>query len=168
MKEYRLPILNKKGETIAHTLVDEVDFWSLRRITLHLDGEGYVLFYQRLRVKPYKYRAMKIHNVIMAPPSDRVVDHKFGDKLDNRRKSLRVVTQTENSRNRKANSTKKVQARTGVQFFEKQSVWQAKIYFGKKNVFLGNWKTKELAEAARIGAERVLWDNMAPSKGAQR
>lgn len=40
-----------------------------------------------------------LHRFITSPPSDKDVDHKNHDKLDNRRPNLRVVTRAENLQN---------------------------------------------------------------------
>jgi hypothetical protein len=42
-----------------------------------------------------------LHRFIMEPPKRRVVDHKYHDTLDNRRRYLEVVTHKKNRKNRK-------------------------------------------------------------------
>lgn len=44
-------------------------------------------------------KAEFLHRVIMQPPADMVVDHRDGDKLNNRRDNLRICTQKQNAIN---------------------------------------------------------------------
>lgn len=164
-RTYRLPILNRKGEKVAETILDEQDFTVLRSKTLHLNNEGYVQFSIQQSVNPYRYKHVRVHRFIMRPAKGFVVDHINGDPLDNRRKNLRVCTSTENTRNQRTEKNKQSSGRVGVNFFVKQNCWQARITHNRRSINLGNWKTQDLAEAARIGAEKALWGNFAPSKG---
>ena len=47
-----------------------------------------------------KGKRVRLHRYIMNPPEDMVVDHIDGDTTNNLRNNLRVVTQTDNLRNR--------------------------------------------------------------------
>lgn len=40
-----------------------------------------------------------LHNFLMTPPRDKIVDHKNGDGLDNRRSNLRLATHSQNQWN---------------------------------------------------------------------
>lgn len=102
-------------------------------------------------------RGRHLHREIMHPPPGFVVDHKNGDGLDNRRKNLRVVTQSENLRNvvgARSNSTSGV---LGVSWHKGSKRWVARIFHEGKNVNLGKYVTKEEAAAARLAGERELW-----------
>lgn len=79
--------------------------------------------------------------------SGMVIDHINGDKLDNRIKNLRMVTERENFNNRTKN-------RNGNKFgcyYDKQyKKWRSSIIDGGKKVNLGRFATEEEAHQAYI------------------
>lgn len=83
------------------------------------------------------------------------IDHRNRNKLDNRTKNLRIVTRSRNVFNswlQKNNST----GHRGV-FYEKKNEskpWLAKIGVRKKQVYLGNFKTKKEAISAYTQAAK--------------
>ena len=48
-----------------------------------------------------KRTTISMHDVIMPPPEGKETDHRFGNKLDNRKEVLRCVEHVNNTRNRK-------------------------------------------------------------------
>lgn len=84
-----------------------------------------------------------------------VIDHINGNRGDDRFENLRDVTPLLNARNAALFSSNK-SGFPGVEFHSRDLVWTAKIGVGGKQTHLGNFKTKEEAIAARIGAEVVL------------
>jgi hypothetical protein len=84
------------GETC---LVDEQDAALLSGRSLWLDGRGYV----RISGGPGK-RPVHLHLFLARPPRGFVVDHRSGDRLDNRRGNFRVCRQKDNARNRRLHS----------------------------------------------------------------
>lgn len=72
-----------------------------------------------------------------------VVDHINGDGLDNRRSNLRVCTQRENSRNRRA-----VHGYRGVSWKADIGRWRARIMVDRREISLGAFDTQALAAAA--------------------
>jgi hypothetical protein len=85
---YKIPLVGSD----QFALVDIVDrdrvFWTVWT----LNSSGYV---QQLNDGEF------LHHRIIGKPSDkRVIDHINGDKMDNRRENLRVVTRSQNARNK--------------------------------------------------------------------
>lgn len=85
--------------------------------------------------------------------SDKIIDHRNGDKTDNRLANLRECTQAENTRNstRRSHSG---QPYKGVRR-TRAGTWQARIRIDNKEVYLGTFGTPEQAhEAYAKGAQR--------------
>jgi hypothetical protein len=79
--------------------VDAEDYEWLMRYKWHTG-------YTRDRTRAYAYthdehnRSVLMHRLIMKPPPGKVVDHKNGNGLDNRRCNLRICNQAQNLCNR--------------------------------------------------------------------
>jgi hypothetical protein len=102
-----------------------------------------------------------MHKVILEAPTGKVVDHINGDKLDNRRVNLRVVTQSQNSMNRRPYENTK-SGYKGVTFSHGR--WQARIGSNGIRKTLGYFKTaREAAEAYAIAAKDIQGECMHPT-----
>jgi hypothetical protein len=128
-------------------LVAIVDSADLPRVSPH---RWYVVR-GRKRGTPYvgtrltgETHATMLHRLIMDAPEGLVVDHINGDTLDNRRANLRVTTQGNNAKNRRANLSNP--GYKGVHR-HKDGGWVAKIGSGPAREYLGYFATAE--EAAR-------------------
>lgn len=60
-----------------------------------VDSKGYGRTYGRVN---YKTWAQALHRFLLDPPADMEIDHINGNRLDNRRENLRIVTRQENMR----------------------------------------------------------------------
>jgi hypothetical protein len=98
-------------------------------------------------VRTEKGKRVYMHRVIKNPCQTQVVDHKNGDKLDNRRSNLRVCSSRENHCNQKI-SKHNTSGAKGVVFNKKNSNWNARITHKMKRIHLGTFKTKEEAIVA--------------------
>lgn len=92
-----------------------------------------------------KYGAM--HRYIMGNPSDKLVDHVNGDRLDNRRENLRLVSNLENAWNSKPykNSTSKYK---GVCWNKRMGKWVTQIVFKGKLVYSKSFISEDEAGKA--------------------
>ncbi len=88
-------------------------------------------------------------------PKNIYIDHINGDACDNRILNLRLACPTMNSRNRKL-SNNNTSGTAGVHWDKRRGLWKATIYAELRHRYLGQFKTKEEAIAARKGAEKVL------------
>lgn len=98
-----------------------------------------------------------LHRMIMKPANGNVVDHINGDGLDNRRKNLREVTQSENLRNIAGPQRNSTSGILGVSYHKGSKRWYARIFHEGRTVILGRFLTKEEAAAARLAGEAELW-----------
>lgn len=81
-----------------------------------------------------------------------MVDHIDGIKDNNIFNNLRDVDQSTNQKNRKLDIRNKSGV-MGVRWLSNIEKWQADIRVDKKLIYLGRWKDKESAIAARVQAE---------------
>lgn len=108
------------------------------------------------KIKPYKWgwccgyaRCTKekigLHEFIVGREKDKEIDHINGDKLDNRKNNLRLVTHQQNSMNMKGR---------GYHFEKAMKKWKAKITHKGKVIKLGFFEKEEDAKKARLEAEK--------------
>lgn len=79
-------------------------------------------------------------------PEDMEIDHKNGNKKDNRIDNLRIVTSSQNSFNSRAKSTNKSGVK-GVHWHESSGTWRAVITVKGRQVYAKHFKS--LAEASK-------------------
>lgn len=89
------------------------------------------------------------------------IDHKNGNRSDNRISNLRKVTKSENQRNsaQRVNNTSGVHGvnwKPKYNSIEGDGRWVARIWNGPRHVYLGSFKSLHEAAIARKAAERAL------------
>jgi len=119
----------------------------------HLDMHNWSLTKDGYASTSIGGKMVKMHHLIIGKPIDGlVVDHINRDKLDNRLKNLRHVTQKVNMRNvglLKNNTT----GVTGVTYDKAGKRWIAQAFYGYKRIHGGRYKTFEEAVVARKALE---------------
>lgn len=135
-----------------YAIVDDDDFLLLNSVKWCLVAGGVYAGRKYHNKTQYMHVAIaKIHDGFLT--TDSVVDHINGNQLDNRKSNLRVCTQAENTRNRKAqNVTSKYK---GVGFDKKAGKWRARIRDNYKHIFLGYFDYPEDAAIAYENAARL-------------
>lgn len=138
-----------KGGRFA--LVDAKDFASVSGYTW-FNKSGYAVRSVRKGEKGYvgrkKTRMILMHRSILRPPAGMMVDHKNGNRLDNRRSNLRAATDPQNSFNRRPLSATGYK---GVYRYKRYNKWRAEI----QKKFLGIFDSpEEAAEAYNVEAFR--------------
>lgn len=91
-----------------------------------------------------------MHRIVTNCPEGMVVDHINGNGLDNRKENLRVVTRSQNGKNRKSNKNN-TSGYKGVTYDRRSDSYKASIMSDRKNVYLGTFNTAE--EAAKAYAD---------------
>ena len=145
--DYRLDgdIVYVKLDDYNEMICDIEDWMRLKDRHWRLDGAGYV-------VTSIKKKYTSFHRVVMIPEKGKVVDHINHNKLDNRKNNLRVVTQSENSKNRACGSRNNTGV-TGVYFLKNSGKWVAYVGDNGKNIRLGEFDDFDLAVLERKKAE---------------
>jgi hypothetical protein len=115
-------------------IVDDSDYEILSDYKWNLSGGLYAVRFE-------KGKQILMHRQIMDAPKGMVVDHINGNKLDNRRKNLRVCTNQQNICNMKSKNNSGFK---GVYFDRCSKKYTARV--NKKH--LGTFKSAE--EAARV------------------
>lgn len=143
-------------------VIDEADWPLVKDLTLYRGTNGYVYFCARMHGAKC---AGTLHAFLMNAPKGTQVDHINGDKLDNRRSNLRIVTHQLNQVNRKRLNRNNNSGLRGVAYAPRYSLkkpWRAQITVNRKNLNLGFFASKEEAIAARRYAELAHYGEMCP------
>lgn len=137
-------------------IVDDEDFEWLSRYKWCYTKAGYAVRASRINGKR---RTVYMHREILQAPAGLEVDHINGDKLDNRRSNLRIVTKQQNmfnQRPRKGSSRYK-----GVTWFSRTQKWRAFIKIDGKFRSLGYFDDEKEAALAYDRAARELFGEYA-------
>lgn len=129
------------------TIVDNEDFSTLNKFKWHFNV--YATRTPRDAERDLKKaKNWRMHWEIVGKPAKGLeVDHINRNKLDNRRRNLRIVTKSQNVRNRGKTSVNK----SGFKGVSWQSVfkkWRATIVVNKKQLHLGYFNTPAKAHKA--------------------
>jgi hypothetical protein len=90
-----------------------------------------------------------LHRYLLNPAVGMVVDHVNHNTLDNRRKNIRVITQAQNTQNKK-HLTKSKSGFRNVAWNNRLSKWRVKIVVNKKCISVGHFGTiNDAIEAER-------------------
>jgi len=145
----KIIFLKGKRGAFKFATVDREDYEYLSQFRWNLNKDGYVVRTSTPSERARGYpNSVRMHREVMGVFNANItVDHKFHNKLDNRKKMLRVCTILQNNMNsakRKGCSSKY----KGVSWIGRLSKWIARISI--KGVFtnLGCFKTEEEAGLA--------------------
>jgi hypothetical protein len=147
----KVQLSGKKGQGLS-ALVDDSHFAALNKHKWHCESSGgYAVRHVR---EEGKVRRISMHRLLMGEPAGMEVDHRNGDRLDNRLNNLRICTKAENRRNRIAT------AKSGYKGVSlEKGRWRASIRVGGKTLHLGSFPSaKEAAAAYNQAALREFGD----------
>ena len=130
------------------TILDEKDYYRYGHIKWCLGGNRKIAYaIGGIKNKKGEFKIVYLHRVIMKSPKGKVVDHKNGKSLDNRRANLRNATYAQNSSNKRKRKSKTTSRYIRVSFEKNQNRWAVKIKSKGKSYWVGSYKTE--IEAAR-------------------
>jgi len=147
---YRLiPLRRRDGTVCAHATVDIGDLDWLNQHRWSLRAQGYAA---RTAKRGGKEWAVAMHRAILGLElgDPRQVDHINGNRLDNRRANLRVVTNAENGQNRTSLQARNISGYRGVTWYAPRRKWRAKVTLARRQYTLGYFD--DVHEAGRIAA----------------
>lgn len=136
---------DRKGS--SEVLFDGQDAKIIEGRNWRVTANGYVYrnaWFLRRCVKIYLHRELL---GICASGRRVEVDHKNGNKLDNRRENIRTCSRGLNNANRRKPRAGKSSRYRGVTWAKDKQRWQAQIGFRGKNLLIGRFETEE--DAAR-------------------
>lgn len=138
-----IDLYDKYYNVIAKAIIDKEDVDKVKFIKWRLNSNGYVINNSNSNIF--------LHRLVLA--TDNFVDHKDGDKLNNKKSNLRITTKSTNQMN--ANYK-------GV--YKNKTKWIAKIKLNQKQLHIGTFADKEEALYARWFAERIIFKEFAYPK----
>ena len=138
-------------------LVDDADFEWLNQWKWHVTPRGYA---RRAVPREGGQRWVLMHRQILDAPPHLWSDHINGNRLDNRRSNLRLVTPLQNGRNKVVARSNRMASRfKGVA--KRHNKWTAAIYPHGKRIHLGYFFTEEDAAHAYDRAARQYFGEYA-------
>lgn len=129
-------------------LIDDADLHLLGAYTWYLDRDGYV----RRSLHGEKSTSAFLHRQIMSAKRTELVDHINGNRCDNRRLNLRIVTAAQSSQNGFPR-----RPRSGVRNVHWNSAaqkWQVNVKCGYRSYYFGLYESVE--EAAVVAKRAAL------------
>ena len=143
-----------RGES---ALVDDSDYDWLRQWRWLLVGPGYAGRFDRLDGTS---RLIYMHRLLINAQPGQHVDHINGDRLDNRRANLRLVTNTQNQQNKRTPSHN-TSGHKGVCWHKGSGKWHVRITVNGKRLHLGYTRDRETAARLYDAAARRFFGEYA-------
>ena len=142
-----------------YVIVDNSLFDELNKLKWYYSSSGYAM--RDIKIKGQKRQAILMHRQIVNAPLNFVVDHIDGNKLNNIKSNLRIVTQHENQINRKYLNKNNNSGYRGVGWHPETGKWRARIMVNYQEKHLGLFITKEKAAFARKQATQKYFGEFA-------
>lgn len=124
---------------------DVSDYDKLKSIHWRINSNGYA-------IGTHNKKNVSMSRFIMDYIGRLIVDHINGDRLDNRRSNLRIVTHTQNSLNRSSHKGSSSQY-IGVSYYNRLKKWVSRATINGKEVHLGSFDTE--LEAAQVRETKI-------------
>lgn len=129
-------------------LIDNDDFEHVSRYSWCISKTGYA-------VANINGKVTKMHRYILGISDNKIVDHKNGNPLDNRRCNLRICTVSENAKNR-APDNRSIYPGVRVHKNKTCTTYSVRITCNRVEYFVGTFPTLTQAVNARNRAENFF------------
>lgn len=152
-----IALRNEIDEVVAKALVDERDYAEVRDYRWHRGSHGYAA--TSLQDGEERDEVLMHRLLVGVEKGDpRLVDHINGNKIDNRRKNLRVLlSKAHNAQNQKKRSDAIYSQHRGVGMDPRSGKWRARVRVGGVEKYLGTFDTEdEAARAAREARAKLM------------
>lgn len=130
--------------TNAEVEIDKEDLEKVSTLKWHLSDTGYAVW---RGIKDGKKQTIRMHRLIMNAPKGLVVDHINHNTLDNRKVNLRIVTQSENMRNKDRGK--------GYWYQKQNNNWVVEVSGKHRGCFDTEQEAKDFAALVRAGQADV-------------
>jgi hypothetical protein len=147
-----IPLSGQRGAG-KFAIVDDEDYERLNKFKWWLGANGYACG------RVGGQRMVTLHSLLMPRKPGYTVDHKYGNKLDNRHSRLRYLTPAQNVLNVHRLRSTNTSGYRGVSWSKANRKWLAQIKHKYMWHYLGYFVTpSEAAQAYNIAAERLHGD----------
>lgn len=150
-----------KGNVVA--IIDEADAKRVLAHKWHLTAQGYAAANTGPKATKKYWR---LHRFILEAPEDRQVDHINGNRLDNRRRNLRLTTASQNQQNRHGPQSNSRTGVLGVSWRASSGRYEVTLGVNGKRRFIGSFDNLQAAADASREARRQLLTHFAESEPA--
>lgn len=133
---------------IGYTSKNQIFYFDLEDYYWYIDVSGY----PATRTIRNGKADIKMHNLLMSPPDNKMVDHRDRKRNNNRRNNLFIVTRRENNINKNIRSDNTC-GFIGVGYDKRRDKWFGYINLDGKRKYLGYCKNKDDAIRKRLQAE---------------
>ncbi len=119
------------------TILEPPDYYRLKHFKWFVHGnQGKFYAHRKTIIKNEWTKTISMHREIMNAPKGKLVDHKNGDSLDNRRENLRFATHRQNLQNRRKTKSKTTSKFRGIFRYRKKR-WASLLKYRGKRIWLG-------------------------------
>jgi hypothetical protein len=145
-------------------IVNAEDFEELARYKWYASKKGRTFYAERAGKTSgakTKHSIVLMHRQILDEPAGKCADHINHNGLDNRRANLRIVTQEQNTWNKRKKHGNYSSRYKGVIWYKRSSKWKARIIYRGKDIFIGYFDDEESAAKAYDAKAQELFGEYA-------
>jgi hypothetical protein len=153
----RIPLTQGK-----FAIVDPADYDKLAKYKWFAMRSRRGLYAVRMvTTKNGRRKKIRMHRQILNVPADKFVDHINHNGLDNRKDNLRIVTNMQNSWNKRKQRGSYSSQYKGVSWAKRPGKWHAEIYCRGRKIFIGYFDDEKAAARAYDAKAAELYGDYA-------